>query len=134
MNSKEVINRVINDQADMPFEYGTCDCLTFTNEISGLYSGRSHAVYFEGRYTDRKSAYKFLKELGGVVEAAKSALGTPLKSASMCVDGDVVVGAINEQGDLAFGVVVNGHALFKSAPAGVLRMPLHLCVEGWRVY
>jgi len=60
--------RFVYSMLGRPFEWGRCDCTIFALQCLDVITGGDHASQAEGRWHDRKSAYRFSIECGFTVE------------------------------------------------------------------
>lgn len=108
----------------MPFAYGSHDCLQFAARCVAIKTGVDHAATF-GAYTDPAD---LLNEHGGVEGILRSILGNP-DHPSTATDGDVVLAEI--AGRQSAGIYHGGKFLFVRETGGLAALPRRLITGVW---
>lgn len=122
-----------------PFIWGTNDCCTFTADAIQSITGVDIASDFRGKYTDKVSAFRAIKQItgGSTVSdaaaycAAKHGL-VELQYPLMAQRGDLVI--VEEAGELIAGVVhLNGRHVVLVGEEGLKRQSIRNVKRAWRV-
>lgn len=126
-------------RAKMPFAWSTNDCCTFAADAVLAITGTDIAAHFRGKYTDRPTAFKAIKEVAGgstVADAAAYCAATfglpeleyPLKARR----GDLVL--VQQGNELIAGVVhLNGRHVVVVGEEGLKKQSIKNIKRAWRV-
>lgn len=116
----------ISSMRDVPFEYGTNDCCTFSFGAVEAVTGEDKMAEFRGQYDSMMGSYRALKNIGA----------GDLESTMDAKFSQVLVG-LAQRGDIAFfddsiGVVMGSFAWFISDD-GLERVPRSMWEKCWSV-
>ena len=121
MNQK-ALTKYFNATVAQPACLGRLDCVRFVAEALKAGWGIDHLDVL--RYSDRRTAVKRLRELGGLENAVSSVLGEPVNPADL------------RPGDVAYflepsiGLVMPGYVAVKFRQT-IVRVPLQFAARGW---
>lgn len=125
-NWPALLNAYLDSARDMPFAWGTHDCVTFACGWHALMTGRDAYAPWRGRYKSRVGAARRIKEAGG--EDMRGA-------------GKILFGAVSREinrGDIAmaqdaFGIVTGTHGVFLLAGGGIASLARDKFQVAWSV-
>lgn len=120
---------VVDEAQRRPFAWGHFDCCTFASDAAQAVSGVDRMGGLRRRYRDMRSALRLVRDLGGLMNAVKQALGEPLATPKLAQRGDIVLVRAKLP---ALGVVVGQSALVPLV-FGVQRVAMGDWIAGWRV-
>jgi hypothetical protein len=110
-----------------PFEWGKCDCYTFTANVVHAVTGKDFRDLFD--YRSERDALKLIRSKGGFLAVVTHVLGEPC-SPKLCQSGDPVL--LMNEGREMLGVMFQRCIVVKTA-LSVRPVPLDLALYGWRL-
>lgn len=117
------------DKQSEPFSWGRNDCCIFAADCVAALTGCDFASEYRGIYRTEKTAYKLLKEFGGIQGLAENALGASMSRHRATV-GDVVLVMMN--GREALGIC-NGATIIGPGANGIAVMDMAGSIMAWKV-
>lgn len=111
------------------FEYGECDCFTFTRQLVSAHHGVD--ILFSYDYEDERTARRLMAKNKGLDSLTTDKLGLPLDDVSLAVEGDVAVADLGD--GLSLGFVTDGDRVLFKTKEGIASVPLSECSKAWRV-
>lgn len=121
------LEAVVAERRDMPFEYGTHDCITFAAACVEACTGRTVREIHD-HYTGERDGLRLLQMHGGLRALAAARLGEQI-SPRLAAPGDV--GLYDEAGRPALAVNVGG-AWLAPAARGLVPLKPGAVVIAWR--
>ena len=120
-------------RADMPFMWGSNDCLMLAADAVLAITGSDLAADMRGTYATAEQAQEVLSQFGATVEDALDARLGSRKSVAYAQRGDIVT--FESDGLICAGVVDDSgrRAALVSQVAGLVRVPLSRCLNAWSV-
>lgn len=134
MNLDADLERYIARYADVPFQYGQFDCVTFCAAWVDERAGTQHAADLRRRfpYTDAAGALEVLGKHGGLGPIVTEYLGFMQPPASLAT-GDIALlirEAVDGQQQL-LGIVAPSQVLVPWVTGGVVAIARDFVVGGW---
>ncbi len=126
------LEAVIEDARHRPYALGEHDCFRVACRAIEALTGVDRWPEFAGRYATKREALALLAAHGSSFEAAFDwFFGAPSLYPSLARRGDVVA-VQTADGEKHLGVVLGAQAAFL-APAGLVFVPVLMCMCAWRV-
>lgn len=114
----------IKARRDVPFQWGTADCVVFALEAHDAANGTDTAAIARGKYKSEKKAMAMLKDAGGFLSALDG-MGFKRVRRHFAQRGDVCI--VNTERGPALAVCVGG-AVAAQGPLGVAYLPMNAVV------
>lgn len=112
------------------FAWGQHDCVTFAAHCAELITGQDLLAELRGQWTDRASAVRLLRRLGGMREAVTRVLGPELPTPALAWRGDLV---LTSQGGKPALAVCNGAYAVGPGRGAIVRVPMSEGRAAWAV-
>lgn len=131
------LNIFVRDVQSKPFQWGEHDCALFACNAIEVMTGKDPAVYFRGKYSDKRGAYLSLKAFadGGLAETAEKIckdLRFVETAKGFYQRGDVAL--CDQGGEDALGIIdFTGRYVMIAGEQGVVRKTLDCVKRSWRV-
>lgn len=122
-------SQFVAERQSIPFAWGRNDCCLFAADCVLALTGRDLAADYRGIYRSEKTAYKLLKELGGITALADASLGESVPPLRATV-GDVVLVEINGREGLG---ICNGSTILGPGPHGIEVLGMERALACWKV-
>ena len=126
--SRELVIEYIQEQAALPFVWGSTDCMQFAAGIVQRLTGVDYRAKFPAYSTERE-AVRMLVEAGGMQAFVTRELGPMRRDLQNCAVGDVVLTAFAPVGQ-AVGIAVP-RLFFLRTEKGLTPVDLVLAVGYW---
>lgn len=126
--SREIVAEYVQEQAALPFVWGSTDCMQFAAGVIERLTGIDLRAKFPAYSTERE-AHRLLAEAGGVEAFVSRELGPMRRDLLNCVAGDVVLTAFAPQGQ-AVGVAVP-RLFFLRTEHGLTPVDMNLAIGYW---
>ncbi len=85
----EILEKQLVAARGRVFAWGDFDCCRFAAEVVDALTDSTHLATLSAKYTDEKSARRFIKRAGGVRAAVTEFLGEPVEKWALARRGDV---------------------------------------------
>jgi hypothetical protein len=118
----------LKSRRNMPFEWGTNDCLAFAGAAVHAITGDDYFAEYKG-YTDEEGAKALLEKHGGVKGIISRHLGAGLGNYRLAKRGDIVMVRIPH--DTAGVVDDSGQRILVVTPTGTVALPISKAVRVW---
>lgn len=117
------MRHIIDKYAGLPFSYGT-DCCQFAAEVIEHFTGNNPIAGLV--YSDERSAYRIIRELGGMGAALRHYLGAPYAGHK---DGDICL--INANDGREAAAVIYRNRVIARVEGGLMDYPLARAKAVW---
>lgn len=136
-NWQAIFRQSIEDASTTPFKYGVFDCCLFACEIVRRITGTNLAQPFIGKYTDKASADRALKDYaGGTLELAcvkrMAEVGLPEVYPEHAAPGDLVL-ILTKIGPSLGIVALEGQHSYHTSHTGLIRLGRRFWARAWRI-
>ena len=122
------LEALVSERLAQPFAWGQRDCALWAADVVQACTGVDVAADVRGRYTDRISAVRAYKRLGGLTRACDARLGAAIDPALAQV-GDI---ALADEAGKHMLVSNGGGHWMGQGPAGLVTIREDVILRAWR--
>lgn len=126
----ERLHAFIESRRDLPFEWGTHDCVLMAADWVREATGVDPIEGWRGRWRSTSEAARLLVQAGGIPGAVAERLGKPLESVLLAGRGDIAL--FVHEGRKTLGVVTDA-GLACPGEQGMVIVPVADAEAAWRV-
>lgn len=127
---EKILAEYIENEAQIPFEWGVSDCLMFAGNAAYAITGHDPIAEARGQYHDLRTAAELSANLGIKTEEIFDRF-YERGEIPYARRGDIVLK--NHNNGATFGIVYNGKAVFRLEGLGLVYEPLRSVGMTWRV-